>query len=62
MDNKNAIHIHSGVLFGYKEKLMKFTDKWIKLGKNILREVTQAQKGKRYTFYFILHKVRNTKL
>lgn len=26
--NENVVHVHSGILSGYKEKIMKFTDRW----------------------------------
>lgn len=35
--DENVKHIHSGILFGYKEEIMKFTDRWKKTRKNIER-------------------------
>lgn len=46
MDNKNVVHIqhYSAVR---KNELMKFTGKWMELGKIILNEVTHAERQKK---------------
>lgn len=42
------LHTHNGILFSYKEKKVRFADKWIELEIIILREVTLPWKNKHF--------------
>lgn len=37
-------HIHYGIIYRYKEKIMNCTDKWVELEEIIWSEVNQTQK------------------
>ena len=44
---KNVVHLHNGVLLSSLKKknhIMKFSGKWMELGKEVLSEVTQKDK------------------
>lgn len=42
MNKENVVSLYKGVLLScLKNKIMKFTGKWMKLGQTIMSEVTQ---------------------
>ena len=46
MDKENMVHLHSGILFSIKNKvIINFAGKWMEVTNIILREGTQIQNG-----------------
>jgi hypothetical protein len=64
MDNESVVQLYNGII---KNKIMKFTNKWIEIENLILSEAIQIPKGQKLYIYsfkwilaFNLHSINST--